>query len=281
MKVEVSEHPISSFPRRREPRPAVVEIPAYAGMTVHLRHALKYGYLNRTALRYCPITAWLKMTVWHSTMQSSKILRRPGEAMTTTLVQIPQVTRERRKFTVDEYFRMVEAGVLQPKEKVELIEGEILLMAPMGEAHFSGIMNYTHVFRRFPPELFALLIQAPLPLGENSAPEPDLALLKYREDNYAGGFPVPEEVLLVIEVSSSSLTYDREVKAHIYGRAMVPETWVLNLPGDCLERFTNPGPEGYAQHTVLRRGDKVRPVSLPDVELAVEDLLPPVAPVGE
>ena len=201
--------------------------------------------------------------------------------MTTTLVQAPQTNRETRKFTVEEYFRMVEEGILQPKEKVELIEGEILLMAPMGEAHFSGIMNYTHVFRRFPPELFALLIQAPLPLNESSAPEPDLALLKYREDNYAGGFPLPEEVLLVIEVSSSSLTYDRDVKAHIYGRAMVPETWVLNLRGDCIERFTEPGPEGYAQHTVLRRGDKVRPVSLPDVELAVEELLPPVAVAQE
>ena len=196
--------------------------------------------------------------------------------MTTTLVQAPQATRERRKFTVDEYFRMVEAGVLQPKEKVELIEGEILLMAPMGNFHFSGVMRHTRVFGRLAGVRFALLIQAPLPLDENSAPEPDVALLKYREDDYASGFPGPEDTLLVIEVSDSSLNYDREVKAHIYGRAMVPETWVLNLPGDCLERFTNPGHEGYAQHTVLRRGDKVRPVSLPDVELAVEDLLPPV-----
>lgn len=200
--------------------------------------------------------------------------------MTTTPVKAPQVVRETRKFTVEEYFRMVEAGILKPKERVELIEGDILVMPPMDYPHFPGIMRHTRVFRQFPVEQFALLVQAPLPLGENSAPEPDLALLKYREDDYAGGFPNPSDVLLVIEVADSSLNYDRDVKAHIYGRAGIPETWVLNLPGDCLERFTEPGPEGYTQHTVLRRGERVSPVSLPDLELAVEELLLPVAAAG-
>ena len=200
--------------------------------------------------------------------------------MTTTPVKAPQIARETRKFTVEEYLRMVDVGILKPKERVELIEGEILLMPPMGHPHFAGIMKYIHVFRQFPADRFALLLQAPLPLGENSAPEPDVALLKYREDNYSSGFPGPDDVLLVIEVSDSSLNYDRDVKAHIYGRAGIPETWVLNLPGDCLERFTEPGPEGYTQHATLRRGDKIRLVSLPDVELAVEDLLLPVVAAG-
>jgi Uma2 family endonuclease len=100
-------------------------------------------------------------------------------------------------------------------------------------------------------------------------------VLKFREDRYYFGNADPSDVLLVIEVADSSLNYDRDVKAHIYGRAGIPETWVLNLPGDCIERFLEPGPNGYAQHTVLRRGDKVSPVSLPDMELAVDDLLPP------
>ena len=197
---------------------------------------------------------------------------------TTTPVKVPQAIRETRKFTVDEYFQMVKAGILQDGERVELIEGEILVMAPMDYPHFSGIMRHNRVFGRLAGERFAILVQAPLPLGGGSAPEPDLALLKYREDDYAGGFPSPDDVLLVIEVSDSSLNYDLNIKAHIYGRAMIPETWVLNLPGDCLERFTEPGPNGYAQHTTLRRGDKVTPVALPDMELEVEDLLPPVAP---
>ena len=199
--------------------------------------------------------------------------------MTTTPVQASQVARETRKFTVREYFRMVEAGILQEDERVELIGGEILVMAPMGPPHFSGIMRYNRVFGRLAGDRFAVLVQAPLPLDEHSAPEPDLALLKFREDDYVGGYAGPEDTLLVIEVAESSLNYDRDVKAHVYGRAGIPETWVLNLPGDCIERFLDPGPGGYAQHTVLRRGEKISPVSLPDLELTVDDLLlPPVTP---
>lgn len=194
---------------------------------------------------------------------------------TTTPVKVPQAIRETRKFTVEEYFQMADAGILQPEERVELIEGEILVMAPTGFHHTWGVSQYAHVFISRAANWFIVQIQSTLQLGESSAPEPDLVVLKFREDRYYSGFAGPSDVLLVIEVADSSLTYDRDVKAHIYGRAAIPETWVLNLPGDCLERFTEPGPEGYAQHTTLRRGDKVTPVALPDMELAVEDLLPP------
>ena len=195
--------------------------------------------------------------------------------MTTTPVQAPQIARETRKFTVEEYFRMVEVGILQPKERVELIEGEILLMPPMGFHHTWGVSQYAHAFISRASNRFIVQIQSTFRLSESSAPEPDLVVLKFREDRYYFGNADPSDVLLVIEVADSSLNYDRDVKAHIYGRAGIPETWVLNLPGDCIERFLEPGPNGYAQHTVLRRGDKVSPVSLPDMELAVDDLLPP------
>ena len=85
-------------------------------------------------------------------------------------------------------------------------------------------------------------------------------------------------MLLVIEVADSSLTYDRNIKAHIYGRSGIPETWVRNLPEDCIERFTEPGPDGYGRHTVHRRGETLTPVALPDLALAVSDMLPPSAP---
>ena len=196
--------------------------------------------------------------------------------MTSTTVKAPPATRERRKFTVDEYFRMVEAGILQPKERVELIEGEILIMPPMGPPHFGGVTRHARVFISRAANRFSVLVQGPVHLDEHTAPEPDVILAKFRDDDYSFAHAIPEDIFLIIEVAASSLAYDRDVKAHIYGRFNIPETWVLNLPGDCIERFTEPGPEGYAQHTVLRRGDKVRPVSLPDVELAVEDLLPPV-----
>ena len=192
----------------------------------------------------------------------------------------PAPARESRKFTVAEYIRMAETGILDCQERVELIDGEVLTMPPMGPEHFSGIMRHTRVFGRLAGDRFALLVQSPLWLDEYFAPEPDLALLKFRADDYWGLRPGPADTLLAIEVAKSSLQYDREVKAHIYGRAGIPETWVLNLPEDCLERFTEPGPQGYARHEILRRGDKVSPIALPDLELAVDELLPP-AGAGE
>ena len=202
-------------------------------------------------------------------------------AATPAVAAPPVVARKPRKFTAEEYLCMVEADLFAPKERVELIDGEVLLMPPMSPEHFSGIMRHNRVFGRLAAvaDRFSLLVQAPLWLDEYTVPEPDLALLKFRADDYWLRRPGPADTLLVIEVAKSSLAYDREVKAHIYGRACVPETWVLNLPEDCIERFTAPGPQGYARHEILRRGDKVSPVSLPDMELAVDELLPPVAVV--
>ena len=123
---------------------------------------------------------------------------------------------------------------------------------------------------------FIVHVQNPLHLDDDSQPQPDIALLRPRADRYARSHPAPAEVLLVVEIADSSLEYDRNVKAHLYGRNNVPETWVKNLPEDSIERFTDPGPEGYATHTVHRRGETLAPVLLPDLELAVDDLLPPV-----
>ena len=202
--------------------------------------------------------------------------------MTTTApVQAPVVPRETRKFTVEEYFRMVEAGILQEDERVELIEGEILLMPPIGPRHIGGVARYARIFIIQAVNRFSVLTQSTVRLGEHLAPEPDVVLLKFREDDYFFAHATPEDILLAVEVADSSLNYDREVKAHIYGRAGIPETWVLNLPEDCIERFTEPGPDGYAQHDILRRGDQVSPAALPDLELAVDDLLPPPPAAAE
>ena len=107
-------------------------------------------------------------------------------AATPAAAAPPGMVRKARKFTAEEYLCMVEADIFAPKERVELIDGEVLVMAPMGPEHFSGIMAYTQAFRRFPVEWFCLLVQAPLWLGEYMTPEPDLALLRFRADNYWG-----------------------------------------------------------------------------------------------
>ena len=184
---------------------------------------------------------------------------------------------EKRKFTVAEYYRMAEVGILGSEERVELIEGEVLVMAPPGPMHAGDVMRSTEVFAWRRDERFVVQVQNPLRLDDGSEPEPDVMLLRRREDYYTTAHPTPADTLLVMEVADSSLEYDRGTKAHIYGRAGVPQTLVANLPGDCVEGFEEPGPEGYARHTIYRRGDKIRLVALPDLEVAVEDLLPPVA----
>lgn len=187
--------------------------------------------------------------------------------------------RETRKFTVAEYYRMVEVGILQTEERVELIEGDILVMPPIGPFHAEGVDDFNEFFSRYAAGRYRVRVQAPVHLGERLELEPDLALLRRRPGGYGRAHPTAADVLLAIEVADSTLAYDRDIKSHIYGRAGVPETWALNLPGDCLEVFRNPGPEGYGQHTIYRRGDKIRPVALPDLEFAVADLLPmPPAP---
>ena len=185
-------------------------------------------------------------------------------------------TPKPRKFTVAEYYRMAEIGILRPEERVELIEGEIIVMAPIGPGHSGEVNRLIHRFSHPDNDRFIVHVQNPVQLGDGSELEPDVALLRFRDDYYGTSHPTPEDVLLVIEVADSSLEYDREVKAHLYGRAGVPETWVKNLPEDCIERFTEPGPDGYSQHTVHHRGETLTPVSLPDLELPVDELLPPM-----
>ena len=205
------------------------------------------------------------------------------QAKAPAAVQAPEVSAaatERRKFTVAEYYRMGEVGILGPDERVELIDGEIVVMPPIGPGHADSVDDFIDIFAGHARGRYRIRIQNPIHLSDGSEPQPDVALLRLRPGGYASAHPTPVDALLVVEVSDSSLEFDREVKAHIYGRAGVPETWVKNLPEDCIERFTEPGPEGYAQHSVHRRGETLTPVSLPDLELAVDDLLPP-PPVEE
>ena len=187
----------------------------------------------------------------------------------------PPPYRERRRFTVAEYYRMAEVGILNPDERVELIEGVIVVMPPIGPLHAAGVDISTEVFSQLAPGRFILRIQNPLRLSETMELEPDVMLLRRRDDYYATAAPGPADALLVMEVSDSTLAYDRQVKIPIYARAGVPQTLIKNLPEDCIEGFAQPGPEGYARHIIYRRGDKIRLVCLPDLELAVTDLLPP------
>ena len=182
----------------------------------------------------------------------------------------------RRKFTVDEYYRMAEVGILHPDERVELIDGEIVLMAPMGNSHATGVRRLERVWHDASGNAVTVSGQCPIRLSEYADPEPDVAILSYRIDDYSGKTPGAEDVLLIIEVSDTTLAYDRGTKLNLYAEASIPETWIMNLVEDCIESFTQPSPDGYAQHAIYRRGDTISPSTLPDVRFAVDDLLPPL-----
>ncbi|GIX47745.1 MAG: hypothetical protein KatS3mg131_1956 [Candidatus Tectimicrobiota bacterium] len=142
------------------------------------------------------------------------------------------VTLPKRRFTVAEYHKLAEAGILSEDERVELIEGEIVAMAPIGSRHAGAVKRLLDQFIPLQAARRVLLsVQDPIRLGEHSEPQPDVALLRPRPDFYAAEHPGPEEVLLVVEVAETSAEYDREVKVPLYARFGVPEVWLVDLAG--------------------------------------------------
>ena len=199
----------------------------------------------------------------------------PPESAAVMPPESPLPAREKRKFTVAEYYRMAEVGILHHTERLELLDGEIIVMAPIGEPHATVVDRLTLAFAEVSRGRFIVRVQNPIRLDDGAEPQPDLALLRLRADFYINAHPGPADVLVVMEVSDSTLDFDREVKSKRYAAAGIPEMWVMNLPGDCIDRLDQPGPAGYARHTIFRRGEKISPAALPDLEFAVADLLPP------
>lgn len=184
------------------------------------------------------------------------------------------VVPQRWRFTVEDYRRMAEAGLFAPDARLELIDGEILQMSPIGARHLAGVNRATRTFSRVAGDRVVVSVQNPISLPPHDEPQPDVALLRPRADDYARQKPGPEDVLLVVEVADTSVAYDRQTKLLRYARAGVRESWLLDLPGDALEVHREPGPRGYALIRRCYRGERIAPEALPDVEIAVDDLLP-------
>src|SRR5258708_10013374 len=182
------------------------------------------------------------------------------------------VQLQRWVFTVDEYTRMAEAGILSEDDRTELIEGEIIRMSPIGKRHASIIIRLTRILGPIVGDNAFLSIQNPLQLDSYSQPQPDIALLKPREDLYADGIATPESVLLLIEVCDSSLSYDKEVKLLLYAKAGIPEVWIEDLPGDKIEAYSNPVKGKYQNSRIIRRGDSISPERLPVLVFKADDL---------
>ncbi len=177
------------------------------------------------------------------------------------------------RFTVDDYYRMAEAGILGEDDRVELIEGEILEMSPIGGRHMACVNRLTRVFVPAVGDAAIVSIQNPIRLDNRSEPQPDLVLMRPKDDYYASGHATPADVLLVVEVADSSIEFDRQIKAPLYARHAVPELWVVDLGRDHVMVYREPAATGYATTQVFRRGDTISPGTVPELQIAVVDIL--------
>ncbi|MFP4437895.1 MAG: Uma2 family endonuclease [Chloroflexaceae bacterium] len=181
----------------------------------------------------------------------------------------------RRRFTVDEYHQMAAAGILTEDDRVELIEGEIVEMSPIGSRHLSCVNRLNELFVELLQRRAHVSVQNPVRLTGYSEPEPELALLKRRTDYYADTVPAANSVLLIVEVADSSIARDRAHKIPQYARSGIPEAWLVNLEEDVIEVYRQPGVAGYTDKRLIERGGTLSPQLLPDITLLVEDVLGP------
>lgn len=179
----------------------------------------------------------------------------------------------RKRFTIAEYEQIAATGIFNEDERFELIQGEIVQMAAMGPQHATCVdLLYQRLVQLVGDRAY-VRGQNPVRLSQNSQPQPDIAIVQRRDDFYIHGHPEPEDVLLLIEMSESSLAYDRDVKLPLYTRAGIVEVWLVALNWQVVEVYRLPGENGYGEKRTMRRGDTLSPLHLPEAVLQVEEML--------
>lgn len=179
----------------------------------------------------------------------------------------------RRRFTIDEYHRMGEAGVLAEDDRVELLDGEIVQMSPIGSPHAGCVDRLNALFARRLRGRAIVRVQNPIVLDRYSEPQPDLTLLAPRPDFYSAAHPRPRDVLLAVEVMHASRGYDRTLKLPLYARAELREVWLVDLAGRAVEVYTRPALRGYRQQQRLVPGRVLAPLAFPRLRFRVTELL--------
>jgi Uma2 family endonuclease len=185
----------------------------------------------------------------------------------------PEVLPARRRFTVDEYYRMAEAGILRPDERLELLDGEIFTLSPIGYRHAFYVDFLADWLMAGTGMRAVVRVQNPVRLNTGAEPEPDLGLLRPPpRSRYRTAHPGPEDVLLLIEVSDTTLAYDLERKLPLNAAAGIPEAWILDLGGERLLVHRDPQPNGYREAVVIERDGAASPQSFPDLSLSLSEL---------
>ncbi len=178
------------------------------------------------------------------------------------------------RFTVEEYYRMGETGILAPDARVELLEGQIIDMLPIGPFHSGVGSRLLNLFVKAGGEHWIARYQDPIHLSERSEPQPDVALVKPRADYYQQAHPTPADVYLLVEVADSSVRFDREEKLPAYARAGIAEFWIINLVEKVVEVYRDPSSIGvYGVMTRAAVGENIAPHAFPDVLISVAELL--------
>jgi Uma2 family endonuclease len=179
----------------------------------------------------------------------------------------------RHRFRVADYHRMAEAGILGEDDRVELIEGEIVDMTPIGRRHQARVDHLAELFIRGLSDRAIVRVQGSIRLSEHSEPQPDLVLLRRRPDFYADADAGPDDVLLVVEVADTSLPHDRDVKVPLYARAGIPEVWLADLNDPSIIIYREPGPQDYREVYTARGQVRLSPRAFPELVITADQIL--------
>jgi Uma2 family endonuclease len=175
----------------------------------------------------------------------------------------------RWQFTVADFARMVEAGIFTEDDRVELIDGEVRVMSPIGPRHAAIVKRLNALLTRQVADRAIVSVQDPIQLTDYSEPQPDLAVLRAREDFYAQAHPMPADVLLVVEVAETSLEYDREEKLPRYAQVLIPEVWLIDVERETVTQYTQPDGTRYCSEQLLERSQVIVSDTVSNLRLSV------------
>lgn len=179
----------------------------------------------------------------------------------------------KRKFTVKQYQKMAESGILTEDDRVELLRGEIIEMSPIGRRHAACVNQLVRLFTQLLGTRVIVSPQNPVELDDTSQPQPDIALLQTRADFYESGHPQSSDIFLLVEVADTTVEIDREIKIPLYAEDNIAEVWLIDLNAQCIEVYQQPTPTGYQSIQKFQRGQTLSIQAFPDLEIMVDEVL--------
>jgi Uma2 family endonuclease len=183
------------------------------------------------------------------------------------------VTYPKHRVTLNEWHKMGKYNIFEPQTRIELINGEMIDMAPIGPPHGGRVKRLNHLFSKQLGDSAIVSVQDPIQLNDDSEPEPDIAILRPEPNFYSERHPTPDDILLLIEVSDSTINYDRDKKLPLYAKNAIIEIWLVDLGAKVVEIYLDPQPQGYATKNIAEPGDILMPSQLPHVTITVSEIL--------